>query len=181
MPRHSSYPVLLDEVLTLKIKDLKKFGLLQKGKVLKSAIKWSSSFGNESEILVKVDNVKNVVTLRYTADSTLICYEVLLITKTSNLGRGQVYYFLCPSTDKLCRNLYLANNYFLHRTAIKGAMYDCQTKSKLSKNLIKVFSSYIKIDKCYDEINSKNFKSYYAGKPTKRFLALKNKINRLSN
>mgnify|MGYP000280052869 CR=1 FL=1 len=180
MPRYSSYPVLLDEVLTLKIKNLKNYGLIEKGKIFKRSIRWSSSRGSKSEILVKVDNVRNVVTLKYTADGTKICYDVLLITKTSNLGKGQVYYFLCPNTNKLCRNLYLANNYFLHRTASKGAMYDCQTQSKISRSLIKTFSVYFKIDECYNEIYSKNFKTFYKGKPTKRYLALKNKIKTLS-
>lgn len=180
MPRYSSYPVLLDEVLTLKIKDLKNYGLIEKGKVFKSSIRWSSSRGSKSEIRIQVDNIKNVVTLKYIADGTEICYDILLITKASNLGRGQVYYFLCPNTNKLCRNLYLANNYFLHRTASKGAMYDCQTNSKISRGLIKTFSSYLKIDECYDEIYSKNFKSFYNGKPTKRYLALTNKIKTLS-
>jgi hypothetical protein len=180
MPRYSSYPVLLDEVLTLKIKDLKKFGLIKKGEIINSSIKWSSSRGNESEILIRVDNIKNVVTLKYTADGTQICYNILLTQRTSNLGKGQVYYFLCPNTNKFCRNLYLANNYFLHRTATKGAMYDCQTRSKLNRNLIKTFSSYLKIDECYNEIYSKNFKSFYNGKPTKRYLALTDKIITLS-
>ena len=104
-------------------------------------------------------------------------YKVSLVSMPSNLGRGLIWYFLCPSTNKRCRKLYSIGGYFLHREAFNGCMYDSQTKSKKWRQMEKVYGAYFDSDKCYEQLYKKHFKKYYKGKPTKRYLKLKKIID----
>ena len=179
MPRTTNYPCLLDESLTLKIKDLKRFGLLEKNKAFKTSMRWTSVTGSVSEISIKVDNRKNLITLDYSFRGSAISYSIRVTKIQSNLGRGVIYYFICPNTQKLCRNLYLVGGYFLHRTATKNVMYSSQIKSKSERNIKKFFDNALKKDALLDELYSKNFKSYYNKKPTKRFLVIIKELKKL--
>jgi hypothetical protein len=103
---------------------------------------------------------------------------VQLISVPSNLGKGVVWYFVCPHTGKRCRKLYLADTYFYHRSAFKGCMYEKQTLSKRTRNWDKHFSYLYLTDKIYQQINAKHFKKTYSGKPTKKYLKLTKRIER---
>ena len=104
-------------------------------------------------------------------------FKVKLISMPSNLGKGKIWYFLCPQTKKRCRKLYSISGYFLHREAFSGCMYECQTRSKTWREREKSFGSHFEIDKYYEEIYSKHFQRYYRGKPTKRYSKLMRKID----
>ena len=41
-----------------------------------------------------------------------------------------------------------------------------------------VYGSYFDIDRLYEELYSKHFKTHYNGKPTKRYLKLMRQINK---
>ncbi len=101
----------------------------------------------------------------------------MLVSIPSNLGKGKVWYFVCPHTNKRCRKLYLISGYFLHREAFNGCMYESQTKSKKWREMERVYGSYFKSDECYEELHKKHFKKFYNGKPTKRYLKLMQKIS----
>ena len=105
-------------------------------------------------------------------------YKVSLVSIPSNLGKGVIWYFRCPQTNKRCRKLYSIGGYFFHREAFNGCMYDSQTRSKKWRLMEKVFGSCFDIDNHYEEIYSKHFKTHYNGKPTKRYLKLMRQINK---
>jgi hypothetical protein len=42
----------------------------------------------------------------------------------------------------------------------------------------KVYGSYFRLDRLYEELYSKHFKTHYNGRPTKRYLKLMEQINR---
>lgn len=105
-------------------------------------------------------------------------YIVRLVSVPSNLGKGLIWYFLCPQTNKRCRKLYSIGGYFLHREAFSGCMYDCQTKSKYYRKLDRMLGPYFRINRLYEQLHSKHFKTHYAGKPTKRYLRIKGQIQR---
>jgi hypothetical protein len=114
------------------------------------------------------------IELDYLFDGKSINYKISLITIPSNLGKGSIWYFVCPETGKQCRKLYLSNGYFLHRTAFSDLMYEAQTKSHfIRKGIFKDFTLYIDAA-C--KLNKKNFKRYYKGIPTNRYLKLINKL-----
>lgn len=177
MGRHSTNRVVIDEALKLKTKDLKRFGYLKEFSVITGVMCWSSNFGNKSEINLSLNNYNNLLTLSYKSNGKAIRYDVQIIYITSNLGKGQIPLFICPATNKKCRNLYLVNGYFLHRTASKNVIYDSQTQSKYYRFLDKNFGKAFKVEAYYREIYSKHFKTHYKGKLTKRYKMLLNKIN----
>ncbi len=96
----------------------------------------------------------------------------------SNLGKGLIWYFLCPETNKRCRKLYSIGGYFLHREAFKGCMYESQTQSKKYRQLDKTLGAYFRTDDLYSQLYQKHFKKTYAGKPTKKYLKLIKQIER---
>ena len=51
-------------------------------------------------------------------------------------------------------------------------MYECQTKSKKWREIEKIYGAYFDADKHYEQLYSKHFKKFYAGKPTKRYLKI---------
>jgi hypothetical protein len=172
MPRNTTNPRLLDEALTIKIHDLNRFGLIAENKIFKTKLQWNSATGYISEISLKVDNRKKLITLDYIFRGSVISYNIKMVRVQSNLGKGFYYYFICPSTQKQCRNLYLFRGYFLHRTATKNTMYSSQIKTKSERNIKKVFDNILQRESLIDELRSKHFKKTSDNKPTNRFLAI---------
>lgn len=99
-----------------------------------------------------------------------------MISVPSNLGKGLIWYFLCPNTYKQCRKLYQIQGYFLHRETFKSCYYEKQIQSKYARSLEKNLGAWFKSDKLYSELYSKHFRSQYNGKPTKRYMKLMKQI-----
>jgi len=180
MAKFPTYPTLFDETTKLKISKLKEWNYLKKNQISKGVISWSIN-GKETasiSILVNTNVVRPYIELKYTYRDKPLNYKVFLSAKKSNLGKGKYYYFLCPVTGKQARNLHLSNGYFVHRLAIKNAMYQSQIRSKLLRYFEKNFKDYLQIDKVYEEIYKKHFKKYYANKPTKKHLKLLKRIDK---
>ncbi|MGK0487238.1 MAG: hypothetical protein ACJAXB_000412 [Candidatus Endobugula sp.] len=51
-------------------------------------------------------------------------------------------------------------------------MYETQTQSKKYRQLDKRLGAYFKGDSLHSDLNKKNFKKTYAGKPSKRYLRI---------
>ena len=96
----------------------------------------------------------------------------------SNLGKGIIWYFLCPKTNNRCRKLYLVDGLFLHREAFTGCMYESQTVSKKYRQIEKKFGAYFDSDILFEQLHKKYFKRTYKGKLTKRFLRIESKLKR---
>ena len=103
-------------------------------------------------------------------------YKVRLVSIPSNLGKGLIWYFLCPETNKRCRKLYSIGGYFLHREAFNGCMYE--TQSKKYRQLDKSLGAFFKTDDLYSQLYQKHFKKTYAGKPTKKYLRILEQIQK---
>jgi hypothetical protein len=114
--------------------------------------------------------------LDYKHNGKPVNYQVQLITAPANIGKGRVYYFICPNIGKRCRKLYSVGERFLHREAFTDCMYESQTYSAKSRQLCKMYEKAFDSDKLYEQLYSKHFKRTYAGKPTKRYLKLMQKI-----
>jgi len=54
--------------------------------------------------------------LDYKLDGKPINYKVDLVNVPSNIGKGVVWFFVCPMTGKKCRKLYLVDTYFTSRS-----------------------------------------------------------------
>ena len=178
MPKFPTFPTLYDECKQISISSLNRWGYLKQGQWKTGKITWSRGEGVYKEIRGEIGITINTFSespfleLNYKYNGDPINYQVPLVSMPSNLGKGLVWFFICPSTGKRCRKLYLVNTYFYHRSAFRGCMYDKQTQSHKNRNLFKHYEIVFGVDIAFDQIYSKHFKKYYNGKPTKRYLKL---------
>jgi len=178
MPKPSTFPTLFDDVLQISTSKLKKWKYINPKQMKSGSLTWSRN-GNKIgsiSILINTHSEQPYIELDYKYRDEPRHYKILLVSIPSNLGKGIIWYFLCPQTNKRCRKLYSISGYFLHRDAFKNCMYESQTRSKQWRGWEKSFGSYFEEEECYNEIYSKHFKKYYRGKPTKRYAKLMSKI-----
>lgn len=179
MQKPSTFPTLYNEALQINISKLKGWGYLAPGQIKSGTINWSRNGNRTGSISIKVNTqnlTKPYIELDYKYRDEPRNYKVYLTSTPSNLNRGEIWYFLCPTTNKRCRILYSIGGYFLHREAFPGCMYEIQTQSKKYRELYKPIGTFLWSDTLYNEIYKKHFKKTYAGKPTKRYLRIMKKI-----
>ncbi|MEG0848407.1 MAG: hypothetical protein RSF34_02250 [Flavobacterium sp.] len=178
MGRNANYPKTVEDCLTVSISKLKEWGYLHILGAMSYTLSWSRNGDKHSSIGIEINNngFERFVVLDYKSNGDPINYKIKIISKPSNLGKGEVFYFVCPSTGKHCRKLYLHGKYFLHREAFKGLMYSKQLESKKNRDLHKIFDTCYLSDEVYEERYKKYFKTHYNGKETKRYKKLNNKI-----
>lgn len=185
MGRWATYPTSIEDLKYISIADLKRMKLLTPESFIKTVINWTNRNTNEKTGSISVNITTNdhrgQITFDYTYRETeKINYNVRLITRPSNLGKGLQWFFVCPITGKVCRKLHLISGYFCHRSANPNLMYAKQIESKKMRDWSKRFG-FMFDDEVYSEIYSKHFKSNYNGKPTKRFLKLSKIIEKKEN
>jgi hypothetical protein len=162
---------------TVSITKLKEWGYLNNG-VKSGVIKWSISGEVNSRIGIKSTILEHVkyITFAYTQNGESINYNVRLISIPSNLGKGEILYFVCPTTGKRCRKLYRNSKYFLHREAFRYLYYEKQNESKKNRRLISILDKVYLKDEVYEQQFKKHFKTHYNGKITKRYQKILDKI-----
>ena len=180
MPKPYTYPTLLNEALQLSITKLKEWEYLNPEQFKSGTVNWSRNEHLTGSISIQVNTKTSLpyIELNYKYQDEPRSYKVSLVSQPSNLGRGLIWYFLCPKTNKRCRKLYSIGGYFLHREAFKGCLYETQTQSKKYRQLDKILGAYFKSDNLYTELYKKNFKKSYAGKPTKKYLRIMEQIHK---
>ncbi len=178
MGRYANYPKTVEDCLTISISKLKEWGYLHTLGKMSYTLSWSRNGQKHSSIGIEINNnsFDKSVVLDYKSNGEPKKYKVKIVSKPSNLGKGVIFYFVCPSTGKYCRKLYLHGGYFLHREAFNGLMYSKQLESKKNRDLCKLFDACCLSDDIYEERYKKHFKTHYNGKETKRFRRLNNKI-----
>lgn len=174
MPKPYTFPTLYDEAKTISTTFLTKYGYMKPNQLHSGTISWSSNGSKTGSVSIQVNtrNESPYLELEYKCNEAPINYRVQLVSVPSNLGKGVVWYFLCPKTGKRCRKLYLADTYFYHRSAFRGCMYAKQTHSKKYRGLDKTFGAYFRADELFEQLHAKHFKKHYAGKPTKKYLKI---------
>jgi hypothetical protein len=180
MPKPQTFPNLYDNALQIHIKNLKNWGYLEPNQTKGGIHEWSKK-GNligKISFYVNTQSQPPFIELSYSYNDQPRKYKVYLTSAPSNLNKGKIWYFLCPHTNKRCRKLYSIGGYFYHREAFKNCMYDSQKKSKYERYLDKTYGVLFKTDEVYKELYKKHFKHSYAGKPTKKYLKLKEQISK---
>lgn len=176
MPKPCTFPTLYDHLNTVSISFLTKQGYLKPNQRQSGAMTWSRNGNKTASISIKANTQSEqpYIELDYKCNEVPINYRVQIISAPSNLGKGVVWYFVCPSTGNYCRKLYLVGERFLHREAFRGCMYYDQTISHEHRMLRKFF----KMDKAFEQVDSKHFKKYYNGRATKRYLRILRRITK---
>lgn len=180
MPKHHTFPTLYDEVLQISITKLKEWEYLNPEQVKIGTITWSRNGNTTGSISIRVNTIseKPFIELDYKYRDEPRNYKIPLVSVPSNLGKGLIWYFLCPQTNKRCRKMYSIGGYFLHREAFHGCMYESQTKSKYYRSLEKTLGAFFRTDQLYEQLYKKHFKQTYAGKPTKKYLRIMEQIQK---
>lgn len=180
MPKPHTFPTLYNEALQIHISKLKGWGYLDPKQIKSGTLNWSRNGNPIGSISIRVNthSEQPYIELDYKFRDEPRNYKVYLTSTSSNLNRGEIWYFICPQTKKRCRKLYSIGGYFLHREAFNGCMYETQTQSKKNRQLDKTLGVYFKSDNLYSELYKKNFKKTYAGKPTKKYLRIMEQIQK---
>lgn len=184
MPKFPTFPTLYDECKSLEVSFLKKHGYLKPDGWKSGTVTWSRGEGSAKQVTgsigirVSLSDRESYLELDYQSDGKPVKYKVPLVAKPANIGKGQVWFFRCPQTGRLCRKLHLIGGYFLHRSAFKGAMYEKQTYSASKRNHWRQWEKLFGTDKVQAELYGRHFKTTYRGKPTKRYLKLLQKLKR---
>ncbi len=178
MAKPHTFPTLLDDLKTVSISFLTKRGYLMPNHWQRSTLTWNRNGNTTGSISIIVSTLteSQYLELDYNCNGVPINYKVPLVSAPSNLGKGVVWYFVCPLTGKRCRKLHLADTYFYHRSAFNDCMYERQTQSKKSRKLDKILGLYFQTDHLFEQLYKKHFKKHYAGKPTKKYLKLTQQI-----
>lgn len=165
MPRRPTFPACFDEVKRISITDLRRLGYLREGSRVKGVISWTRGERSTGSVGITVYMPERYLELDYLCNDKPICYRVRLTTVPSNLGFGDIWYFVCPFTGKRCRMLYGIGDHFYSRYAYRSAMYSSQTESKLLRGLLAFYHSLDerRFDKRYS-------RTHYKGRPTRRYL-----------
>lgn len=180
MPKPHTFPTLYNEALQIHISKLKEWAYLKPEQFKSGTLTWSRNGNKTGSISISVNTYSEqpYIELDYKYRDEPRKYKVSLVTTPSNLGKGRIWYFLCPQTNKRCRKLYSIGGYFLHREAFKGCLYETQTQSKKYRQMDKAIGACLKVDELYSQLYQKHFKSTYAGKPTKRYLRIMEQIQK---
>lgn len=183
MPKPYTFPTLYDEALQISISKLKEWKYLKPEQTKSGTLTWSRSGNQIGSISIRVNTHREqpYIELDYKYNDEPRNYKIRLVSIPSNLGKGFIWYFLCPQTNKRCRKLYLIGGYFLHREAFNGCMYESQIQSKRYRQLGKTLGAYLRTDDLYSQLHQKYFKKTYAGKPTKKYLRIMEQIQKLES
>lgn len=177
MPRIKQFSDCVEDLRSLSIKDIKRY--LKPNTFSDNGVltyyrggERTGSIGIESQIF----DTEGTITLsyRYRQESN-IRYEIQLISKPSNLGKGIVWYFVCPKTEKICRTLHLKDGYYYHRSAFPNLYYENQVLSKNWRKVQKAMEIELS-EKVWEEYFKKHRKKTYRGMPTKTESKLKRLI-----
>lgn len=179
MGRWATYPTTVEDLRVLNLNFLIKNKYLQPNTMRSGVITWGSNTEHENSISINSNINENTgfINLIYTFNhSKKITYKIQVVSKVSNLGKGFIWFFICPFTGRYCRKLHLINGYFQHRTANPHLMYQKQIEPKIWRKWNKAFGAEFN-DHLYFELHKKYFKRFYNGKLTKRYVRIRKKLN----
>lgn len=176
MGRWSKGAVTTGEVLRIELSYLLQQGIIKKNCEILSGLSWTSG----AQIRIETSyNTKagSYIRLIYSSidrdgNKTDHDYKIQLDTVPSNIGKGDVIYFICPVSGNRCRILYMAygSAIWKSRATYKNRIYyQCQASSKMSHSN----DRYWKLEKELEKLHKSRRKQYaYRGKPTKFALRL---------
>jgi len=168
MGRDSTGAPIVEATMRISLSYLLQKGYIRKGCIAKGVLKWT----NGGEMLVEsfYSDRDKYIRLTYTSkgqDRTINHdYKIRLAAKPSNLGKGEVLYFVCPISNRLCRTLFFS---FRTRTFVCRQAYPFRLyyRSQLSSTLSKANDQFWSIEKILEELAKRKETFVYNGKKTR--------------
>ena len=182
MGRCGTGAITTGESIRIELPYLLKQGYIRKNYTISGSLSWTngssvsfvSSFTEEGRYIRLSYYLES-----YTGERTNHDYKIQLTTIPSNLGKGEIIYFVCPVTGRRARILYkcYGSQIWKCRTSYRNRIYyESQQCSKLDFHNRR----YWALDKELERLNKRRKKKFYHGKETRlsrRIQALKNKKN----
>ena len=184
MGRYSTGAITTNEVIRIELSYLLKNKYIEKGCIKQLNLSWTNG-SNITVITCYKDDDKYIrlihtTTNNRTGESKDYDYKIKLTTIPSNLGIGEIVYFLCPQTGRKARILYkcygseIWKSRFSYKTRI---YYQSQIASKLN-----VYNDkFWKLERLIEKIEPTVRKQQYKGKATRlmtRISMLRKKRNK---
>jgi hypothetical protein len=176
MGRHSTGAVTTREVRRLELSFLLRQGYL-KNSFSMGGLSWTD--GSTMQISSSFNDDERYIKLTYSFraggndEPIQIDYKIYLTSVPSNLGRGEVPYFVCPSTGRRARVLYMCygSPIFKSRKAYSYRIYyQCQQSSRLNYHNDRYWDLDKELKLCY----KRRKKKHYQGKPTRLMTKIQN-------
>lgn len=174
MGRWSTGAMTTRECRRIELKFLIRDGYFKKGYYTRGVLSWTG--GGSIIIICDLRKSSGYVQLLYSltnskGESEEYDYKIYLEKVSSNLGKGDIYYFLCPISGKRCRILYQAydSQYFKCRDAYRNRIYyPMQVSSKKS-----VYNDrYWELDRQLKQEYKRRHTETYNGLVTKRAIRI---------
>ena len=170
MGRHSTSKTT-QSVMRLNLSQLMQKGYIARDRMVRGEITWN----NDAKVSFESMHHKNEgylrviykVTNRHTGEVTDYDYKIFYTSIPSNLGRGEVLYFVCPVSGRACKVLYMAYGYdkFTSREAYQHRIYyESQRCSKVGV----IFHRRLQSEERYKALKIKREYNTYKGHPTNR-------------
>lgn len=164
MPKRQTYPTEIEDLPTLSAKTVKKTFSNGGGVLASRFLLRANLIGETASIKIASKSISGVH-----------IQKIEMVSRKSNINNGLIWYFICPKTGKRCSKLYLYRGLFLHRSAIP-CNYSEQNEARKYRLIKRMFRT--EMGMTADEMMKPYFKTHYAGKPTKRYLKIRAKLER---
>ncbi len=168
MGRASTGAVTTGEVTRIELSYLLRNGYLKKDGFTFGMMTWTN--GSSIQVCSSINEDEKYIRVRYSIkdgrNAGIKDYKIYLTSVPSNLGKGEVPYFICPSSGRRARVLYLCygSSIFKCRQAYSHRIYyQSQQSSKLSFHN----DRYWKLEKELKECRGRSRKATYQGRPTR--------------
>jgi hypothetical protein len=172
MPKPSTHPTIINQQKTLTTGYLSKCGYFKTDYKTNGSTGWTSNKSKNLDISITSIMEKEderIILTYYDFNNIQVEQTIYLTSKFSNLGTGLIWFFICPYTGAICRNLIFVCNRFMHLSNLKNAMYSTQLESKYWRKLFQLIPNIPTVKNVLNKPNEFNYKKYYKGKKTKRY------------
>ncbi len=179
MGRYPTGVITTGQAQRLELSYLLRNGFIEKGKVIHGRLYWTSgsSINYESDLSCPNPVIRLIYNnTKYNGEITHQDYMIHFALVPSNLGNGNVLYFICPVTNTKCRILYKCYGSSIwksHQAYPYRIYYQCQISSKFNHYLDRYWETENKLEQLYFQV----VKSHYRGRKT----ALQRRIEYLEN
>ncbi len=171
MGRNSTGALIIGEIHRIELSYLIKNNFIQKGCTISFTLSWTNGSNISIVSCYYPDDI--CLQLNYTLTDLdgkkfKYDYKIYLVERPSNLGIGNVLYFVCPTSGNLCRILYrcYGSHIWKSRFAYRNRIY---YSSQISSKLNYYNDRYWELDKTLKKLREKRRNYYYKNSKTKRF------------
>lgn len=165
-------PKRITNLYKINIKTFIKAGIIKRGNFVENAkVTLSDNFSFLLDFDGRYDDI-SYFTFKYSINGEKYDQEIYIIGKPSNLGKGRIFYFLCPIRKKPCRILYFDTFFgdFKSREAFQHRLYyPIQLRGSRERFNLMWWNNKEKIEDL-EGLGEKYSRAayYYNGKKTKR-------------